>query len=68
MVHSILEKLSIAREEALYVGDTETDLETAANAGVKCLAVSWGFRTEDFLKEHGAETVIHTPEEILSYI
>lgn len=68
MVLAILEKLSIFREDALYIGDTETDLETAANAGVKCLAVDWGFRTVQFLKDHGAETIIHDPEEILSYV
>ena len=68
MVLAILEKLSISREDALYIGDTETDLETAANAGVKCLAVDWGFRTVQFLKDHGAETIIHDPEEILSYV
>jgi phosphoglycolate phosphatase len=68
MVLAILEKLSISKEEALYVGDTETDFETAQNAGVKCLAVDWGFRTVEFLKGHGAEIIIHEPLEILSYV
>lgn len=68
MVLSILEKLGISKEEALYIGDTETDLETAENAGVKCLAVDWGFRTISFLKDHGAEIIIHEPSEILSYV
>lgn len=68
MVLSILEILKISPEEALYIGDTETDLETAQNAGVKCLAVDWGFRTVSFLKAHGAEIIIHEPAEILSYV
>jgi len=38
----------------IYVGDSEVDIATAANAGVPCLSVTWGFRDEDVLKSAGA--------------
>ncbi len=39
---------------AVYVGDSDVDLQTAKNAGLDCIAVSWGFRSREFLLEHGA--------------
>lgn len=40
----IMEKFGALPENTLYVGDSSTDLETAANAGLDCAWVSWGFR------------------------
>ena len=45
------------RDTAVYVGDSEVDLETARNAGVPCLAVCWGNRTEAQLRAAGAERI-----------
>lgn len=50
-----LEELGTECRRAVYVGDSDVDLETAANAGLDCILVSWGFRSRDFLLEHGAE-------------
>lgn len=59
-----LELLDSSREEAVYVGDSEVDLETARNAGLKCISVLWGFRDEDFLVNEGAEIFAKTPEDV----
>lgn len=56
------------REQTLYIGDTELDIETGKNAGVKTVAVSWGYRTEAALRAAGAERVVSLPDEILSYL
>lgn len=53
-----------ATREAVYVGDSEVDVATAANSGLACLAVSWGFRSEQQLVEAGATTICATPEEL----
>ncbi len=53
-----------ATHEAVYVGDSEVDVATAANSGLACLAVSWGFRSEQQLVEAGATTICATPEEL----
>ncbi len=53
-----------ATRGAVYVGDSEVDVATAANSGLACLAVSWGFRSEQQLVEAGATTICATPEEL----
>ena len=42
-------------EKAVYVGDTEVDVQTARNAGIPCLSVLWGFRTREQLEQAGAD-------------
>ena len=51
---------------AVYVGDSDVDLETARNAGLPCISVLWGFRDRDFLLAHGATTFVSTPQELYS--
>ena len=63
-----LENFRIAKKDAVYIGDSEVDFQTAQNAGVDVIMVGWGFRDEDFLKEQGAKFVIHDPAEILDAI
>ena len=43
----------IGVETCIYVGDSEVDVETAKNAGVKCLSVLWGFRDKEMLEQAG---------------
>ena len=65
LLFETLRKLDVTAEEAVYIGDSEVDLEAAANAGMDCIACSWGFKGENFLREHGAKVIVETPEEIL---
>ena len=51
-------------EDAVYVGDSDVDLQTAANAGMDCISVSWGFRGREFLRQHGAGIIIDEPSEL----
>ena len=51
--------------KAVYVGDSDVDLETARNSGLPCISVLWGFRDRDFLINHGAKTLISAPHELL---
>lgn len=50
---------------AVYVGDSDVDIQTARNAGLPCISVLWGFRDKEFLTKHGAETFISAPSELL---
>ena len=50
---------------AVYVGDSDVDLETARNAGLPCISVLWGFRDLEFLVRHGATTFAERPSDIL---
>lgn len=64
-VLAVLEQFQIPKEEAVYIGDSEVDIQTAKNAGMKEIAVTWGFRPKKFLKENGADCIVHTPEKLL---
>lgn len=52
--------------EACLIGDTPTDILTAANAGTQALGVTWGFRTRADLVAAGAERIVATPKELLA--
>ena len=54
--------------EAVYVGDSDVDLQTSRNAGLPCISVLWGFRDRAFLKEHGASIFVEKPMEILDIL
>lgn len=64
--HNILERLKLSAEEALFVGDTRTDIQTAKNAGLKSVGVTWGFRERKELQQAGADFIIDRPEELLT--
>ena len=66
MVWNAMETLGVTAEEAVYVGDSEVDVATARNAGLPLVAVSWGFRTTQQLVEAGAQTIVHTPQDLLA--
>lgn len=67
-VHAVLEELSLRPGDAVYVGDSEVDVETAKNAGLSALMVSWGFRTPEELRAAGAGRIVSGPEEILEAV
>lgn len=64
----VLQKMGLNTEDAVYVGDTEIDLLTARNSNMECIAVDWGFRGAGELKELGAQTIIHKPEELVEIL
>lgn len=55
---------SLFLRRALYVGDSDVDIATAAAADMDCISVTWGFRDEAFLRAHGASRIIHAPSEL----
>ena len=64
-VFEALRQLGEEKDSAVYVGDSDVDLETANNSGLPCISVLWGFRDRNFLKQHGAKTFISAPSELL---
>ena len=64
MVDAALEKMSADRNDAVYVGDSEVDVQTGKNAGLPVIGVSWGFRGREKLIEAGAETIVDSIEEL----
>lgn len=68
MVFSVLESLGEAPENAVFIGDSDTDVQTARNAGVSGLFVTWGFRDAHCLRQAGATQLADTPKQLLQAI
>ena len=64
-VFAALRELGVEKDRAVYVGDSDVDVQTAANSGLPCISVLWGFRDRDFLTQHGAKTFVSAPSELL---
>lgn len=67
-LHAILSKHGVLPEQCVYIGDSDVDVLTALNAGVKMVGVSWGFRGRDELLAAGAPFVADTAEMLADYI
>ena len=68
IVSDILEIAKVAKEEALYVGDSGVDMQTAANAGATACGVTWGFRPRTELEEFNPSYIADTAGEIKNLI
>jgi len=55
-------------EEILFVGDSDIDMQTAINANMFAVGVSWGYRTEEELIGNGAKVVINKPSELIEIL
>ncbi len=53
-VWKMIEEFGVDRSEAVYIGDSEVDVETALNSGLDEITVTWGFRDRDVLEAAGA--------------
>lgn len=60
--------LNISKDRAVYVGDSEVDIATAANAGMDCITVEWGFRTRAEQEAAGGKVFVSRPEEIINLL
>ncbi len=68
---SVLEALRLLGsgvEGAIYAGDSDVDVQTAHNAGLPCIGVTWGFRSKGVLEEAGADFLVDTPEQLLEIV
>ena len=65
IVFDILKMAGVSAEEALYVGDTGVDMDTAHGAGMKAVGALWGYRDRQELTEHQAEYIIAQPTELV---
>lgn len=65
IVGEVLRKAGVSRQEAVLVGDSPTDMKTAANGGIEGIAVSWGYRP---MKGVPGLTVVDSAEELLTIL
>lgn len=67
-VLAAIEELGVKKEEAIYAGDSDVDIETAKNAGIKSIGVTWGFRDRELLISCGADFLADRAEDILKIV
>ena len=66
--HPITDEVYEHTKKAIYVGDSEVDIQTAENTGLPCVSVMWGFRDAEFLRKNRAQVLIQRPLELLYLI
>ena len=64
----IAAKMGVKPADVAYFGDTSVDMDTANNAGMLPIGVTWGFRPQEELVEHGAKILLDTPMELFSKV
>ena len=67
-VFRAVEDLGLQVTDCVYIGDSEVDIRTAANAGMDCISVLWGFRDEDCLREEGGTVFVRSADELYDAI
>jgi len=68
MVELALRQLGVSADDAIYIGDSDVDIQTAANSGLPCISVLWGFRSKEFLSKHGSTLMVEKPDDILDIL
>lgn len=64
VVEEILTLIPVCKEEVIYIGDSGVDMQTAFNAGIESIGVTWGFRPREELVQQGATYIVETTKEI----
>lgn len=67
-VLAALKELKVPKEKAVYIGDSEVDIATAANTGMDCITVGWGFRTREEQEAAGGKVFVNSPMEVLELL
>lgn len=68
MVINMMTQMNAKPLETVYIGDSEVDITTAANANIDCISVTWGFRDQATLQAAGAKKMVDSPLELLDYL
>ncbi len=67
-VLQMMRQLGCTVADTCYVGDSNVDIQTAQNAGVRSIGVSWGFRGRAELEQSGADAIVDTPEQLANLL
>lgn len=67
-VQALIHEVGVTPEECLYIGDSDIDMQTAANASLRSVGVSWGFRPVSELIAAGAGFIANVPSDILTQL
>ena len=63
----ISKKMRLRNEEICFIGDSATDIETAKNAGMVSVGVTWGFKTLEEIQKASPDYIFHSPYEVIEF-
>lgn len=63
-VWEIVDSFGLTKEECVFIGDSEVDIQTSKNAGIDSIIVDWGFRDREFLIANNAHKIVSSVEEL----
>lgn len=64
MLYAAMRALGSERDDCVMVGDGEPDICMARSAGIDIVSVTWGFRTEEYLRTQGGRVFLHDPKQL----
>ena len=67
-VEKCLLSLGVDNGDAVYIGDSDTDIKTAGNSGLDIISCTWGYRSREFLMENGAVNICSDPLDLRSFM
>ena len=67
-IYNLMDKFGVAKQNTYFIGDGDTDVLAANNAGVNLIAVTYGYRDKEYLQKLGATVFADTPKDIQSLI
>ena len=65
---AVARELGALPEECAFIGDSDIDIKTGVNSGMLPVGVTWGYRSEECLREAGAEVIVHRPDELIGVL
>lgn len=63
-----MESCESDRQNTIYVGDSEVDVQTAHAAYIKCIGITWGFRDKEALLANGCDFIAESADELLNML
>ncbi len=67
-VDAIIKKYNLNLEDTYFIGDSNHEIEVSKKAGIKSIAVTWGFTSEQYLKSKNPDYIVHNVEELEAVI
>lgn len=67
-VNTILKKANVTKEESVYIGDSATDIQTAKNAGIDCILVTWGYGLDDAYENEYPIAIVENKDDLIRSI
>jgi len=67
-LNGLLKEKRLDPQCVFYIGDETRDVEAAKTAGVKTIAVTWGFNSEKILRKQSPDYLVRQPQELVALL